>query len=80
MIYFGTITSQGQLSIPAEVRRKLGLNAKNRQVVMDLKDEEFIIRRPADIEDLYGVFKTKKRFTREQEKEAIAQAWAENHS
>lgn len=79
MIYFGTITSQGQLTIPAAIRRKLGLDQKNRQVVMDLKDEAVIIRRPPDIEDLCGILKTTKRFTRAQERKAWEEAIVEKY-
>lgn len=49
------ISDKGQITIPADVRRKLGLKAKSR-VEIELRNDEAVIRRGKSISDLYGVF------------------------
>ncbi|MFW5719642.1 MAG: AbrB/MazE/SpoVT family DNA-binding domain-containing protein [Candidatus Dojkabacteria bacterium] len=49
-----TITSQGQISIPAKFRRILGLK-KQSKVIMELQDERIIIRPERDLMQLDGI-------------------------
>lgn len=57
---FVTITSQGQVSIPAELRRRLNLD-KTRKAIISADNDRIIIEPIKDILKLRGVFKTKKR-------------------
>ena len=55
MAYFVSITSQGQISIPAKLRKELSLN-KNQQVFMKREGNRIVIEPPVDIASLKGVF------------------------
>lgn len=57
MTYLVSITSQGQISIPAPLRRKLGLN-KNKKALVTEKEGELLIKPVKDLLDLKGLFKT----------------------
>lgn len=57
MTYTVSITSQGQISIPAPLRRKLGLD-KNRKAVISEKENRLIIDPVVDLLELKGAFKT----------------------
>ncbi|MBI4991303.1 AbrB/MazE/SpoVT family DNA-binding domain-containing protein [Candidatus Gottesmanbacteria bacterium] len=75
MIYSATITSQGQITIPAEIRRKFELDkVKKAQISSD--DDKIIIKPEKDIMDLYGVFKTKKRIPFRKARKAFEEAMA----
>ena len=52
-----SITSQGQISIPAPIRRKLGLDKSKRAVVTE-KDGKLLIEPVQDLLDLKGSLKT----------------------
>ncbi len=54
MTYTATISSQGQVTIPAKVRRQLGLK---RNVVFDVKDDQLILRREPTLEDIQAILK-----------------------
>ena len=54
-MYTVSITSQGQLSIPAELRRKLGLMKKSRAIISN-DNGKLVIEPVPDILDLAGVF------------------------
>jgi AbrB family looped-hinge helix DNA binding protein len=60
MIYTATITSQGQVTIPAPVRDFLDLS-KSKRVNFVVKDKQIFIEPEPDILSLRGVFKTKKK-------------------
>jgi antitoxin PrlF len=51
-----TLTSKGQLTLPAEVRRELGVD-KSDKVTFVIRDDGEILLRPAKltIADLYGI-------------------------
>jgi AbrB family looped-hinge helix DNA binding protein len=53
MIYTATITSQGQITIPAEVRRKLKLD-KRKTVILRLEDDGLYINSVPDFMELGG--------------------------
>jgi antitoxin PrlF len=73
-----TISEKGQITLPIEMRRKLGLDAKSR-VWVDLKDDKIILRRVRTVAELAGILKpyAKPGATWEQEREAIEQSIAE---
>lgn len=52
-----SITSQGQISIPAPIRRKLGLDKLKRAVVTE-KDGKLLIEPVKDLLDLKGSLRT----------------------
>lgn len=59
MTYTVSITSQGQISIPAEIRRKFGL-FKNKKALVSVEDKKIIIEPVKDLLELGGSLKTKK--------------------
>lgn len=79
-----TITSQGQISIPAKIRRKLGFDKSKRALVV-AKGDRLEIRPVKDFMEMAGSFKRKaiKDKTIEEimrlEKKAMAEAVAENY-
>lgn len=60
MIYTVSITSQGQVSIPAKLRRKLGFE-KNRQAFISEKDGKLTLEPVKDLLELRGSLKTNKK-------------------
>ncbi len=70
MTYTVSITSQGQISIPAPLRRKLGLNKKSKAVVSE-KGGEVVIRPVKDFLELKGSLKTDKKPSPKQIREAF---------
>ncbi|MBI2039719.1 AbrB/MazE/SpoVT family DNA-binding domain-containing protein [Candidatus Microgenomates bacterium] len=60
MIYTVSITSQGQISIPAKLRRKLGFE-KNRQAFIEEKDGKLVLEPVKDLLELRGSLKTNKK-------------------
>ncbi len=58
-MYISTVTRQGQISIPAKLRRELNIDQKK---VMITKEQGRIIIEPVeDLLDLAGSFKTEKK-------------------
>lgn len=57
MVYTVSITSQGQISIPAKLRRKLGLHKKQKALVSE-REGELIVRPVKDFLELGGSLKT----------------------
>lgn len=57
MIYTVSITSQGQISIPAPIRKKLGLD-KSKKAVVSEKDGKLFIEPVKDLLELKGSLKT----------------------
>lgn len=57
MIYTVSITSQGQMSIPAPLRKKMGLNKSGRASVTE-KEGKLIIEPIRDLLELRGSLKT----------------------
>lgn len=60
MTYTVSITSQGQISIPAPIRRELRLDKKKKATV-SLENNKIIIEPAVDFLDLAGSFKTDKK-------------------
>jgi AbrB family looped-hinge helix DNA binding protein len=72
------VTSKGQITIPAEVRKKLGLKPGDQVTFIEGEHGEFILRpKTGSIKDLKGMWKwTGKPATIEEMNEVIAQGWA----
>lgn len=83
MIYSVSITSQGQISIPAKIRRKLGLKKKGRALVSE-EDGKIIVKPVVDFMDLVGSLHDKAIKGKtideiiELEREAAEEGFAEN--
>lgn len=58
MTYTVAITSQGQISIPAKIRRQFGLD-KIKRAIVSSSEGKIIVEPVQDILDLGGIFKTK---------------------
>ena len=56
MTFTATVTSQGQITIPVEIRRKLNLD-KNRRIVLKLENNTVFMEVEPDIFSLEGIFK-----------------------
>lgn len=61
MIYTVSITSQGQISIPAKIRRELGFSKKSRATVT-VEKGKMVVEPAKDILELKGVFKSRKKY------------------
>lgn len=61
MVYTVSITSQGQISIPVELRRKYGLEETKKAVVYSSDDQRIIIEPVRDFFSLKGSLKTSKK-------------------
>jgi antitoxin PrlF len=72
------VTSKGQITIPAEVRKKLGLKAGDRVRFIEGENGEYIFKpKTGSIMDLEGcVHWTGKPVTIEEMNETIAKGWA----
>lgn len=53
MTFTATVTSQGQITIPVEIRRKLKLD-KNRKIVLKLEENTIFMEAEPDIMQLSG--------------------------
>jgi antitoxin PrlF len=74
-----TLTSKGQITLPAPMRAKLRLTAGSKVMFEEQPDGSFLVRKKTgDISDLKGLLKAKGRpLTVEEMDEAIAAAAAE---
>jgi len=70
MTYTVSITSQGQISIPAPIRRKLGMN-KFRKALVTEKEGRVTIEPFRDFLELQGSVKTDKKITSRQIREGF---------
>lgn len=50
-----TISDKGQLTLPAQMRKRLGIKSRSK-VEVDIRDGEIIIRPARTIRDVAGVF------------------------
>lgn len=75
-MYTVSITSQGQISIPVKLRRKLGLD-KTRKALVSEKEGKLMIEPVRDLLDLQGSLKTNLKITPRQIREAFGQYLAE---
>lgn len=70
MTYTVSITSQGQISIPAPIRHKLDLN-KSKKALISERDGKLFIEPVKDLLELKGVFKTNIKATSKATREAF---------
>ena len=72
------LTSKGQLTVPVEVRRKMGLKPGDRVVFIEGENGEFILKpKTGSIMDMYGIGKWDgPPVTIEEMNETIAKGWA----
>lgn len=70
MTYIVSITSQGQISIPAKLRRKLGLE-KNKKALVNEEEGKLIIEPVKDLLSLKGSLKTSVKATPRQIRKAF---------
>lgn len=75
MNYFVNITSQGQISIPAKLRKKYNMD-KAGQVLVRERGDTIVLTPIPDIMDLYGVFQHAKRLPWKEVRKKIDDAWA----
>ena len=59
-MYTVSITSQGQISIPAKIRRELGLD-KSQKAVVSVEEGKMVVKPIRDFFELKGSLKTNKR-------------------
>jgi AbrB family looped-hinge helix DNA binding protein len=79
MSYIVSITSQGQISIPAKIRRELGLTKKKRAFV-SVEKGKVVIEPVRDILELAGSIKTNKRpLSNDELHDIVAEAIAEEY-
>ena len=79
MSYIVSITSQGQISVPAKLRRELGLDKKKKAVVRREKDK-IIIEPVEDLLSLKGIlhYKAKKGMSIDKIIEIEEKAWEQS--
>lgn len=70
MTYTVSITSQGQISIPAKLRKKLGLDKQKKALISEEKGK-LIIEPVKDFLELKGAFKTNKKISPQKVREAF---------
>lgn len=70
MTYTVSITSQGQISIPAQLRKKFGLNKSRKALVSDHQGK-IVIEPVKDLLELRGSLKTKIQATPKQIRRAF---------
>lgn len=80
MTYTVSITSQGQISIPAKLRRELGLE-KTKKAVVSKEGDKLIVEPIKDLLELGGSLKTNKRpLSNKELHEVVAKAMAEEYA
>lgn len=55
MVYLVSITSQGQVAIPAQIRRDLGLSKRSKAIVSVKENGEINLKPVKDLLDLGGI-------------------------
>lgn len=77
MTYTVSITSQGQFTIPIDIRRALGLQKASKAIVR-IDESKMVVEVVPDILSLYGVFasKIRKRVSRAVERRLFEDALA----
>jgi AbrB family looped-hinge helix DNA binding protein len=68
MTYTATISSKGQITIPIEARRKLGLGKK---VSINLEADRLVITQPPSMEDAWAILDAPAKNQKLSEREAL---------
>jgi AbrB family looped-hinge helix DNA binding protein len=80
VIYNVSITSQGQMSVPAKIRRELGLD-KETKALVSVENGKMVVEPVKDLLELRGSLKTNKKPLSDREMdEVIAQAFADEYA
>lgn len=79
MNYTVSITKQGQISIPAPLRKAYGLEKFTKAVVYASTGGKIIVEPLVDLTSLRGVFKTKKKISSRKTRELFEQYLASRH-
>lgn len=79
MTYTVTITSQGQISIPAPLRKKLGFSSAKKAVVTE-QHGKVVVEPLPDLLSLQGSFKTSKKGSSKQIRKQFEEHLAERHT
>jgi len=66
-----SVTAKGQVTIPAELREKLGIKPGDRVGFVDEGDKVLLQRQETAIESMFGIVKARKGATLEQMEQAI---------
>ena len=78
MIYTVTVTSQGQISIPAAVRRRFSLE-KGKKAILEVEEDKIILTPQKDILELRGILKTDKKIPFKKVREAFGDYLSKRH-
>ncbi len=80
MTYTVSITSQGQISIPAAIRRQLGLD-KKKTAIVSVEKGKMVVSPIKDLLELKGSLKTNKRpLSNKELHEIVGQAMADKYA
>lgn len=79
MTYLVTVTSQGQISIPADLRKKYDLSKNRTLILRDSEAGEISVKPIPDLLDLRGSLKTRKKVSSRQIREAFGNYLATRH-
>ena len=67
-----SITSQGQITIPAKIRKKLGMS-KGRKATVSIEGDKMVVRPTKDLMDFVGTFRTRKKASSRQIRKAFGE-------
>lgn len=73
MSFTVTVTNQGQISIPAELRRKFKLNGGKTLVLRDTPEGQIAMTPVPDFFELKGAFKTRRKISSKKAREAFGE-------
>lgn len=78
MMYSTSITQKGQVTIPAPIRKKLGLKTGQKVAFTD-RGKEVVIEPIPNFFDLMGSLKTKKKYDKRKARGAIGEYLAQRY-
>lgn len=76
MLYTSTVTQKGQVTIPQDIRKKLGLKPYEKVAFVVEEGTVMLKRPPKDFLSLKGSLKSKKKFSDEEADKAIRDSYA----
>lgn len=77
-MYATTMTQKGQVTIPAPIRKKLGLK-RGEKVSFEEKEGQVIIKLAPSLRDLMGSLKTTKKYDKDKVKKTVGQYLAKRY-
>lgn len=78
MQYITSVTSKGQATIPAPVRKKLGIKPGQKIFFKD-QGNQIVIEPAVDVDSLYGSLKTNKKWDKQKAHEAVGKMLTERY-